>query len=272
MEQLERCAMYYSKRTQDEKPPPGVDFFVAKEPIKHRRIMELEGSSNSSSLRTLSPTLNGHDSSFEFYPGKQIAELSPDSHPAELPSHAIKVSPAELPPESHPAELVDTSLQKRLSWPSHDEVLDFFVTDLKRRPQGRGATSSEEDEVVGTPIAELSLDDGFWQRTPTLTFNDETASQSTSQAVPNDIVTTSVGNALSPWIAEEEYVLENSVPLVTDNRDLYDSPSSYSARQPTLDYRSLTPEGSQRSARVSGTWSEQSNEWQDAQEWQSTDP
>lgn len=275
--------MYYSKRTRVANPhanlePPGTASGTDKIPViietKPRRMSVLEGPSNSSSLRTLSPTIDGRDSISEFHPETSAVELLVEVVPTLyygadhkiIPELSPESIPAELSGESHPAELADTSAQKCSSWSNLDEVIDFFVTDLKKRPQRRGATKDKIDAVRGALITELP-----GPRTPTLTINDEGASQPVQQNISNHS-DTSVDNAQLPWIAGEESNYEDTAPLITENWDLYESPSPHGTRESMLGAQLLIPKDGQRSRRGSSACSEQYDEWQDAQEWQSADP
>jgi hypothetical protein len=111
-----------NKLAQEEKPP-GVDTISAGGEIKYRRESELAGSEPAYSPQT-KPT--------DFYGGnhKSIAELSPESHPAEL-----------------------------YSPPSNGSENDYFAGAPK--PRRRGATrDSTGNNTPGTPIAELAGDEG----------------------------------------------------------------------------------------------------------------
>lgn len=265
-EQLRRCELYYSKpiipepsRGSAELPGSAIgnDTLVPGGGTRQRRVSELEDASNSSSMRTISPTIASRDSIYELF-------SPPRTGPAEL---GPEPEPAELSPESHPAELADTSIEKRLSWPQHDEAIDFFVNDLKTQIRRRKATKIPTELVEsGTPVAELP-GDTLWERPPTLTLNDEGSSQPLPQHV-EDNADAVIDNAIMSWVQIEKTRHENESPLLADNWDLYESPATDDTR---LDPQLLTPVDGKRSARVSGTWSEPYDEWEDAQEWQTAD-
>jgi hypothetical protein len=116
-----------AKALEQEEKPPGIDTVAAGGEVKHRRVSELTGSEPPHSPQTKPVGYYGGDH-------KSIAELSPESHPAELYS----------PPADGTTET------------------DYFATAPK--PRRRGATrDSTGNNTPGTPIAELPGDDGRYQ-------------------------------------------------------------------------------------------------------------
>jgi hypothetical protein len=114
-----------AKKSGQEEKPPGVDTVEAGGEVKHRRISELTGSEPPYSPLNKPTVYYGNEH-------KSIAELSPESHPAELYN------------------------------PEDDVQADYFAGTAK--PRRRGATrNSTGPNTPGTPIAELPGDNGRYQ-------------------------------------------------------------------------------------------------------------
>lgn len=121
-----------ARSLQDEGRPSEIDTMVAGGEIKYRRVSELTGSEAPTSPSSVGATYYGVDN--KKYPA--IAEMSPESRPAELYSPPLGM-----------------------------ENDDYFAAGPK--PRRRGATrSSTGNNSPGTPVAELAGDCGQPQERP----------------------------------------------------------------------------------------------------------
>jgi hypothetical protein len=187
---------FYYKRRQKAKAktigqegkPPGVDTVEAGGEIRYRRVSELTGSEPPYSPLNKPTVYYGSEH-------KSIAELSPESHPAELYSQGDNVQ------------------------------ADYFAGAAK--PRRRGATrSSTGPNTPGTPIAELPGDNGKYQ---TVVNQFDTASPITrpkhSRGPSDNSLTTNIDEVLAGPEKDAPHVQRKHSSKFVEHTSEEDGPS-----------------------------------------------
>jgi hypothetical protein len=259
-EQLREYAQYYSRRTtRREDLPPGIDTTIAGDWIRTRRVGELADTS----IRE-SATFGTKEQTYGTKEQTLLEELVPIQ---------------ELPPYSLPAEMPDTS--RRFSWSHDSESIDFVVEHHQGSVEDADTSSfarqdKEEDltgdivERLGTPIAELPVEHSPRMYPTLLLDHKSVVPDAAFHAVDASFFEFDNDNEVA---TRPQHMKESATTLSDDDFDLYSDPSPiHRVTVPTVVETWSRSGTAGTMQRQSGAWSDEYDEWQDAEEWQDTVP